>query len=49
MEGRLGLRNPGVRGPRVPERGNHTLSVRTSEAVGTGEGAGWILEGGGPG
>ena len=45
----MGLRNPGGRGLRVPEWGNYTLNVRVLETVGTGEGAGQVLEGGGPG
>ena len=49
MERHLGLGNPGEGGPRVPEWGSCILNVPVLEIVGTEEGAGRILEGGGPG
>lgn len=45
----MGLGNPGGRGPRVLEWGNYTFNVRGLETVGPEEGAGQVMEGGGPG
>lgn len=45
----MGLGNPGGRGPRVLEWGSKTLHVRVLGTVGLEEGAGQVLEGGGPG
>lgn len=47
--GTLGLGDLGGRGPRVLEWGNYTLNVRVLETVSPEEGAGQVLEGGGPG